>query len=152
MDNKDYIESRLDSYLLDISFFVIAEKKPSIKYSITPTHAAITIYQFLQDKGLEAFLCRIRKLSIKVDDLIANSPRYYGVALHHMVYDLQTLKVHEQREVLTSAFKIKKTSFCCFLQQVLNHPHQKTRNARNSIIHAIYKLLIYPRRGAQPTL
>ena len=152
MNKKDYIESQLDNLLLERSFIVVAEKKPSKKYNIAFTHAVNTIYKFLQSEGLAKFISRAREIDVQVDDLIASSPRYYGFALYHMAYDLQTMSVQMQRETITSAFKIKKASFCCFLQQALHHPHQKSRNANNSSIHAIYKSLIYEKRGAQPKI
>ena len=152
MNKKDYIESRLDNLLLELSFIVVAEKKPSKKYNITSTLAVKNIFKFLQDKGFAAFNARAREIDVQVDDLINNSPRYYGVALYYMFYDLQTMSVQMQRETITSAFKIKKASFCCFLQQALHHPHQKSRNANNSSIYKIYKSLIYEKRGAQPKI
>ncbi len=152
MSKKDYIESQMDVLILERSFIVVAEKKPSKKYNITFTFAVTKIFKFLQDKGFTDFQARAREIGVNLDDVIKNSPRYYGVALYYMVYDLKTISVQQQREKITSAFKIKKASFCCFLQQALHHPHQKSRNANNSSIHAIYKSLIYQRRGAQPKI
>jgi hypothetical protein len=152
MNKKDYIESQLDNLLLELSFIVVAEKKPSKKYNITFSLAVSNIFKFLQDKGFAAFHAQACEIGVSFDDLIKNSPRYYGFALHYMAYDLQTLSIEKQRETLTVAFKIKKASFCCFLQQALHHPHQTSRNANNGSIHAIYKSLIYQRRGAQPKI
>tara|TARA_R110002020_G_scaffold13283_4_gene48104 strand:- start:214 stop:681 length:468 start_codon:yes stop_codon:yes gene_type:complete len=152
MNKKEYIESQLDVLILERSFIVVAEKKPSKKYNITFSLAISNIFKFLQDKGFTDFQARAREIGVSLDDLIKNSPRYYGVALYYLVYDLQTMSVKMQRETIASAFKIKKASFCCFLQQALHHPHQKNRNAKNRRIHAIYKSLIYKRKGAQPKL